>query len=88
MYRNPEWGPGRIDPFNPVKFGMLKLPVDQTIGNSDMVPIWNMQARQGMSLHWDGLSATSTKSFSAARSAMVRAASRFSSRTLPASNSG
>jgi hypothetical protein len=58
MYRNPEWGPGRIDPFNPVKFGMLELPVDQTIGNSDMVPIWNMKARQGMSLHWDGLSAS------------------------------
>jgi hypothetical protein len=55
MYRNPEWGPGRIDPFNPVKFGMLKLPVDDTIGNSDMVPIWNMRARQGMALHWDGL---------------------------------
>ena len=30
----------------------------QTIGNSDMVPIWNMKARQGMSLHWDGLSAS------------------------------
>ena len=56
MYRNPIWGPGRIDPFNPVKFGMLKLPVDTTIGNSDMVPIWNMKARQGMALHWDGLS--------------------------------
>ena len=58
MYRNPVWGPGRIDPFNPVKFGILKLPVDQTIGNADMVPIWNMKARQGMSLHWDGLSAS------------------------------
>jgi Cytochrome C oxidase, cbb3-type, subunit III len=58
MYRNPDWGPGRIDPFNPVKFGMLKLPVDSTIGNSDMVPIWNMKARKGMSLHWDGLSAS------------------------------
>jgi RoxA-like, cytochrome c-like len=56
MYRNPVWGPGRIDPFNPVKFGMLKLPVDTTIGNSDMVPIWNMKARQCMALHWDGLS--------------------------------
>jgi RoxA-like, cytochrome c-like len=56
MYRNPVWGPGRIDPFNPVKFGMLKLPVDTTIGNSDMVPIWNMKARQGMAFHWDGLS--------------------------------
>ena len=58
MYKNPAWGPGRIDPFNPVKFGILKLPVDATIGNSDMVPIWNMKARQGMSLHWDGLSAS------------------------------
>jgi hypothetical protein len=55
MDRNPEWGPGRIDPFNPVKFGILKLPVDQTIGNADMIPIWNMKARQGMALHWDGL---------------------------------
>ena len=58
MYRNPEWGPGRIDPFNPVKFGMLELPVDETIGNSDMVPIWNMRARQGLALHWDGLSSS------------------------------
>jgi hypothetical protein len=58
MYRNPEWGPGRVDPFNPIKFGILKLPVDATIGTADMVPIWNMKARQGMSLHWDGLSAS------------------------------
>jgi hypothetical protein len=58
MYRNPEWGPGRVDPFNPVKFGILELPVDTTIGNSDMVPVWNMKTRQGMSLHWDGLSAS------------------------------
>ena len=56
MYSNPDWGPGRIDPFNPVKFRILDLPVDKTIGNSDMVPIWNMKARQGMALHWDGLS--------------------------------
>jgi hypothetical protein len=55
MDRNPDWGPGRIDPFNPVKFRILKQPVDTTIGNSDMVPIWNMKAREGMSLHWDGL---------------------------------
>ena len=33
--RNPEWVPGRIDPFNPVKFRMLELPVDDTIGNSE-----------------------------------------------------
>src|SRR6185436_17937296 len=26
-----------------------------TIGNSDMVPIWNLRPRAGMALHWDGL---------------------------------
>jgi hypothetical protein len=56
MMQRPAWGPGRIDPFNPVKFGMLGLPVDDTIGNSDMVAVVNMQMRKGMSLHWDGLS--------------------------------
>ena len=60
-YRNPDWGPGRIDPFNPVKFGILEQPVDETIGNSDMLSIWNMQLRQGMSLHWDGLNTDLTE---------------------------
>jgi hypothetical protein len=54
MYRNPDWGPGRIDPFNPPKFRILRQPVDQTIGNSDMMPIWNMKARTN-AFHWDGL---------------------------------
>jgi mono/diheme cytochrome c family protein len=58
MDRNPDWGPGRIDPFNPVKFGILRQPVDETIGNADMIPIWNMRMRQGMSLHWDGLTSS------------------------------
>jgi hypothetical protein len=58
MDTRPAWGKGRIDPFNPVKFRILKVPLDDTIGNADMVPIVNMQARQGMSLHWDGLSAS------------------------------
>ena len=53
--RNPDWGPGRIDPFNPAKFGILKQPIDNTIGNSDMVPLWNLKPRQAMPLHWDGL---------------------------------
>jgi hypothetical protein len=56
MNARPNWGKGRIDPFNPVKFRILKVPMDNTIGNSDMVAIVNMRARQGMSLHWDGLS--------------------------------
>jgi hypothetical protein len=53
--RNPDWGPGRIDPFNPVKFGILKQPIDDTIGNADMVPLWNLKPRRAMPLHWDGL---------------------------------
>lgn len=55
MDSRPNWGRGRIDPFNPIKYGILKQPVDNTIGNSDMVPLWNQKIRQGMSLHWDGL---------------------------------
>jgi mono/diheme cytochrome c family protein len=57
--RRPAWGPGRIDPFNPVKFGMLRLADDGTIGNSDMQAIWNLNAREQIRspapLHWDGL---------------------------------
>jgi len=55
----PAWGPGRIDPFNPVKFDMLALADDGTIGNSDMLTIWNLGAREAIRrdapLHWDGL---------------------------------
>ena len=57
--RRPAWGPGRIDPFNPVKFGMLHLADDGTIGNSDMLAVWNLNARERIRphapLHWDGL---------------------------------
>lgn len=51
----PAWGRGRIDPFNPVKVAILHVPVGDTIGNSDMMPIWNLGARKGMAYHWDGL---------------------------------
>jgi hypothetical protein len=58
-HNRPPWGPGRIDPFNPVKFDMLRLADDQTIGNSDMLAIWNLGARDAIKpdapLHWDGL---------------------------------
>lgn len=57
--RRPDWGPGRIDPFNPVKFGMLKLRDDNTIGNSDMQAIWDLRTREAdgrrAPMHWDGL---------------------------------
>jgi hypothetical protein len=55
MRSRPDWGRGRIDPFNPVKFRVLDQPVDATIGNSDMVPLWNLRAHQGYAFHWDGL---------------------------------
>ena len=29
--------------------------MDDTIGNSDMMPIWNRKAHEGQALHWDGL---------------------------------
>lgn len=54
----PDWGPGRIDPFNPVKFHNLELADDGTIGNSDMMPLWALDFRDvdhPTSLHWDGL---------------------------------
>jgi hypothetical protein len=56
MASRPDWGRGRIDPFNPVKFGILEQPVDDTIGNSDMMPLWNLRRRDGTAYHWDGLS--------------------------------
>jgi mono/diheme cytochrome c family protein len=55
MWSRPDWGRGRIDPFNPVKFRVLEQPVDGTIGNSDMVPLWNLKAHTGHAYHWDGL---------------------------------
>ncbi|KMW58819.1 hypothetical protein AIOL_003799 [Candidatus Rhodobacter oscarellae] len=60
MQDNPTWGIGRIDPFNPVKYTALELPDDGTIGNSDMMPLWDLQAAQPtthrrFSVHWDGL---------------------------------
>lgn len=61
MDSRPDWGPGRIDPFNPVKFRTLKLAQDDTIGNSDMMPIWNEKQHQGFAFHWDGLETSLTE---------------------------
>ena len=51
----PDWGPGRVDPFNPAKVQILKRPYDGTIGNADIVPLWNWRPRNEFGLHWDGL---------------------------------
>jgi hypothetical protein len=60
----PDWGCGRIDPFNPVKFGVLGLDPGQdtdgtsrydTVGNSDMEPLFGLKKREGQPFHWDGM---------------------------------
>lgn len=55
MDSRPDWGPGRIDPLNPFKFRQLRQPVDDTIGNADMTPLWALGLRDGRAFHWDGL---------------------------------
>lgn len=52
----PPWGRGRVEPFNPPKFGILGLPVDHTIGTTDIMSLWNVAQKDGASYHWDGLS--------------------------------
>ena len=58
MDTRPDWGRGRIDPLNPFKFRQLRQAVDDTIGNSDMTPLWALGLRDGRALHWDGLNSS------------------------------
>jgi len=55
----PDWGPGRVDTFNPYKtlqfnFPMDKLPEQELIGTADFPSVWNQKPREGLQLHWDG----------------------------------
>jgi mono/diheme cytochrome c family protein len=56
----PEWGPGRVDTFNPLKayfnFPPEKLAQEERIGTTDFPSIWNQGQREilKMNLHWDG----------------------------------
>jgi len=57
--RQPDWGPGRVDTFNPYKalqfnFPMDLLPDSEIIGTVDLPSIWQQRPREGMNLHWDG----------------------------------
>ncbi|HEY9605510.1 MAG TPA: c-type cytochrome [Allocoleopsis sp.] len=59
LERQPDWGLGRVDTFNPYKsiqfhFPMAKLDDKEIIGIADLPPIWNQKPRQGLQLHWDG----------------------------------
>ena len=59
LERQPDWGPGRVDTFNPYKalqfnFPMDKLPDEEIVGTVDLPSIWLQRQREGMQLHWDG----------------------------------
>ncbi len=56
MDSRPDWGPGRVDTFNPYKALIFRFPMDedQTIGSADLPSIWNQRPREGLQLHWDG----------------------------------
>ncbi|MBV9560584.1 MAG: c-type cytochrome, partial [Bradyrhizobium sp.] len=56
-----DWGPGRVDTFNPYKAIQFNFPMDATHvavtelnGASDFPSIWAQHPRDGMHLHWDG----------------------------------
>jgi mono/diheme cytochrome c family protein len=60
LKEEPEWGPGRVDTFNPLKayfnFPIEKLAPEERIGTTDFPSIWNQGQRRDlkMELHWDG----------------------------------
>ena len=56
MSSRPDWGPGRVDTFNPYKTVQFDFPManDQSVGATDLPSIWNQGPRVGMQLHWDG----------------------------------
>jgi mono/diheme cytochrome c family protein len=56
-----DWGPGRVDTFNPYKSIQFNFPMDATHitdtelnGSADFPSIWEQHPRDGMHLHWDG----------------------------------
>jgi hypothetical protein len=63
METQPDWGPGRVDTFNPYKllqFGVeaSALTEDERIGVADLPAVFEQRPRQGMNLHWDGNNAS------------------------------
>jgi mono/diheme cytochrome c family protein len=58
-----DWGPGRVDTFNPYKkiqfnYDMSRIPDAELTGAADYPSIWMQRPRQGMNLHWDGNNAS------------------------------
>jgi hypothetical protein len=53
---NPEWGSGRSDQLNALKYHALSQPLDQSVGTADSMPLWNTGGRRA--LFWDGVSSS------------------------------
>jgi hypothetical protein len=60
MDSRPDNGPGRIDPFNAVKFEVLKVPDDHTVATLDFPSVWNQRAQIRSWHHFDGNTADSS----------------------------
>lgn len=61
--RQPPWGAGRVDTFNPYKVLSFDMPASglaeaEVVGASDFPSIFYQRPREGMSLHWDGNNAS------------------------------
>ena len=57
--RQPAWGPGRVDTFNPYKSRQFNFPMEQLdekeiVGTVDFPTVWLQKPREGLQLHWDG----------------------------------
>ena len=59
--RQADWGPGRVDTFNPYKSIQFNFPMsaghiteEELNGSADFPSIWQQRPRDGMHLHWDG----------------------------------
>ncbi len=59
IYRHdfPEWGKGRDDAMNLTKYFMVRWPMDDSIGPTDMPSVWNLRKYQhdkGQRMNWAG----------------------------------
>jgi mono/diheme cytochrome c family protein len=55
MGSRPEWGHGRMDVFNPLRFQRLERPADDAVGTADTMALWGAGARESQGLFWNGL---------------------------------
>jgi hypothetical protein len=52
----PDWGPGRVDTFNPYKVLVFNMDMtnDHSIGTARFMSVWNQAEQEGIWHHWDG----------------------------------